>query len=295
MLLFFLSLAVLNDPDEKSDESYADVIEEIIPPVSMRSSRSRIRPGWFCLLGLLFPTLLASPLLAQAGGPPVNHRHWSYELLDALDIAGVSSAWMVHLRSVGREVVRGELQRTRTVRGTTDVSWSKWVDLFDAEAPVRFDAGGWSAEVGATAGTRSGAAFLEPGGGPYLALDGSLALSRSVGLWGKIDSGSGERFDGLIEGGVALPFPGPLQLIIGRQWLRASGPGEGDSVLGGSVPLDAVRLVSTRATPLPGLNWLFGPIAWQFALAPWGGVRAGLRRPRVWRAGCSRPPGSAEF
>jgi hypothetical protein len=36
--------------------------------------------------------------------------------------------------------------------------------------------------------------------------------------------------------------------------------------------LDAVHLVSTRATPLPGLKWLLGPIAWQFALAPWGGV-----------------------
>ncbi len=239
----------------------------------MRFSRSqKIRPGWFCLLGLLFPALPASPLLAQAGGPPVNHEHWSYELLDALDIVGASSAWMVHVRPAGREVVRGELQRTRTVDGTTEMSWSRWVDLFDAQSPVRFDAPGSSAEVGATAGTRSGAAFLDPGGGPYLALDGSLALSGSVGLWGKIDSGSGERFDGLMEGGMALAFPGPLQLILGRQRLRGGGPGEGNSMLGGSVPLDAVHLVSTRATPFPGLKWLFGPVAWQFAMAPWGGV-----------------------
>ncbi len=241
-------------------------------PVLTGFSRSRVRHGWSCLLGLLYVTLSGSPLLAQAGGPPVNHEHWSYELLDALDIAGVSSAWMVYIRPTGREVVRGELQRTRTVEGAPNVSWSSWVDLFDAESPVRFDASGSRAEVGATAGTRSGTAFLEPGGGPYLALDGSLALSSSVGLWGKIDSGSGERFDGLIEGGISLPFPGPLQVIVGRQWLRAGGPGELDSVLGGSIPLDAVHLVSTRATPLPGLGWLFGPVAWQFALAPWGGV-----------------------
>ena len=239
----------------------------------MIDTRSRrIRPGWFCLLGLLFPTPPASPLLAQTGGPPVDHEHWSYELLDALDIAGASSAWMVHIRPAGREVVRGELQRTRTVDGATNTSWSRWVDLFDAESSVRFDAPGSSAEVGATAGTRSGTAFLDPGGGPYLALDGSLALSGSVGLWGKIDSGSGERFDGLIEGGVALPFPGPLQLILGRQRLRGGGPGDGNSMLGGSVPLDAVHLASTGATPFPGLKWLFGPVAWQFAMAPWGGV-----------------------
>ena len=107
------------------------------------------------------------PATALTSGPPVGHEHWSFELLDALDIAGVSDAWMVTMRPVGREVVRRELDRTTNVDGAPGQGWERWLDRFDAEMPTRFGGAGPMAELAASGGTRSGDAFLEPGVGVH--------------------------------------------------------------------------------------------------------------------------------
>jgi hypothetical protein len=226
---------------------------------------------------LLFQGLpVPSELAGQGGGPPVSHEHWSYDLLEALDVAGVADAWMVALRPTSRESVRGELRRVAE-EGFGGERWSRlvqsWADRLDGDFPVRWNEGGQEigGEAWVAAGLRDGEAYLDPGSGVYGELGGALLFARRFTAWGRFDTGSRERFDGLQEGGLGARV-GLFSIMAGRQRIKAAGPAASSALLGGEIPLDALYIVTERPFEIPLLEWLFGRTHWQFALAPWGGI-----------------------
>lgn len=221
------------------------------------------------------PAPWAAPLAAQSGGPPLAPDHWAYELLDGLDVAGAAVSWARDVRPVGRGVVRGELARSVRHGFGGGETAEAWLRRFDARHPARASAReaalGSSLELGAEAGVRDGRAWLDPGTGAYAGLRGAAVLGSRASLWAEGEIGGRERFDGLRSGGLALDV-GPFTAMAARQPLKAAGPARSSSQLGPVVPQDALYLVSREPRPFPGLEWLFGPVTWQFALAPWAGV-----------------------
>lgn len=206
---------------------------------------------------------------------PVAPDHWSYQLLEALDAAGVASAWMSDFRPSSRSLVRAEL--TRVVRGRFGATAlvDAWRRRFDALHPLgpaaSADAPPVDWELRASAGARGGEALLDPGAGA-LGLGGGALRAGPVSAWIEAGKGGRERLDATVRSaGLAWPL-GPFRALAGRFRIKAAGPAATSAQLGGEVPFDALYLSSRRRSPLPGLEWLFGPVAWQFALAPWGGI-----------------------
>lgn len=221
---------------------------------------------------------------AGAGGSaPLTFDHWSYELLEALDVAGVASSWMTGVRPTGREVVRGELRRVREngfARGSLRDAVGAWTRRFDRELgsgrsgsrrELGSGASGSEGEIRLAAGVRSGDAFLDPGGGAFTALGGSFSPTSRTALWGEADLGGRDRFGGVQAAGFTLPV-GAFSLMAGRQRIKAAGPGWTSTQLGGEIPLDALYVVSDRRVSVKGTRWLLGSLSWHFALAPRGGI-----------------------
>lgn len=232
-----------------------------------------------------------APLSAQRSALPVAPDHWSFELLDALDAAGVANAWMSDFRPSSRAVVRGELSRVVRGRfGATKVA-EAWLGRFDEVHPLGSDGGrddaGQAAggadegaadeprsfdwELRASAGSRTGKALFDPGDG-FLGIGGTAARAGPVSAWLEAGDPATERLDGALRTtGIGAPF-GPFQVLLGRFRMKAAGPATTSAQLAGEVPFDALYLASRRRSPLPWLEWLFGPVAWQLALAPWAGI-----------------------
>lgn len=254
-------------------------------------------------LAFLF-VVLGSPMvaLAQEGGPPTPLDHWSFELLEVLDAAGVAHAWMTGVRPTSRATVRNELARV-VERGfgpdRAHPTISAWSSRFQREYPVSAaEDGGLRLEASLSGGLREGEAFLDPGGGVFGEVAVAATLASHMSTWASFDSGGRDIFDGFRELGASVPA-GPFTVMVGRQPLKAAGPAETSAQLGGTVPFDALYVVSARPAPLPFFDWLFGPISWQFGLAPWAGIRdtsegwvgvgAAIAQPTSWlRLGAAR-------
>ncbi len=218
------------------------------------------------LLAALAALLSAPSARAQAPGPPLPPDHWSYELLEALDVAGASSSWIYDVRPTGTGTVRAELDRIaeHDFQGAGDLAraWSRRLGAPNGETS-------WAAT--AEAGYRDGEGFLDPGEGAYGVLSAAADLGGGATLWGEGRVGGWSTFDGVENAGLSVAA-GPFVLTGGRQRLKAAGSAGASSQLGSHVPLDALHAVSRRRAPLPGLDWLFGPVAWQFSLSPWNEV-----------------------
>lgn len=218
---------------------------------------------------------LSSPAAAQRAVLPLAPDHWSYEILEAMDVSGVADSWMVGVRPSGREPVRGELRRVVDGR-FGGARWGRftrsWLARFEEQMPLGSadDGGPARAEARVASGFRDGDAFLDPGGGVYAELAGAAAVGP-VSAWATFDTGSRERFDGLREAGIGASA-GPFSFTIGRQRVKAGGPAETSALLGGDVPLDGLYVVSNRPVKLPLLDWIVGRTHWHFALAPYGGI-----------------------
>lgn len=224
-------------------------------------------PGCVLVLLLGFVPALEGQRAPASPSPPLSFDHWSWELLEALDVAGAASAWMTGVRPTARQTAWRELRRVREEGFGTGSAVASWADRFERELPAA-GAGSW--EVRAASGARSGDAFLDPGQGAF----GSVSLAARLGrasFWGEVEEGAREAFGGVRSAGVALPL-GAFDVMVGRQRVKGAGPGWTSAHLGGEVPLDGVYVVSNRRVALPGLEWLLGPTAWHAALAPLHGV-----------------------
>lgn len=231
----------------------------------------RVGSGRMGAAALLLALLPGAHGAAQSGGVAPPPDHWSYDFLEALDAAGMASAWMVAVRPASREAVRGELSRVAGHDFGGGRVVDLWSNVFDGDHPRLFEAGarGWSGEVAADVGLREGDALLNPGGGAYGLARVLASPSAWSAVWIEGGEGGGERLDVSFRPGAALRL-GPFTLMASRQRIKAAGPASTSSQLGGEVPLDAVYLVSERPVTPPRIFALFtGATSWQFVVAPW--------------------------
>lgn len=230
----------------------------------------------------LLATLLLVPSVAagQTGGPPVPVDHWSYDFLEALDAAGVASAWMVGVRPASREAVRAELRRVVEHELGGGAVAEAWARRFDVEHPLGAGIpgdgrpGGVRFEVSVASGVveGDGSALVNPGAGFFSEARVTARATPWLTGWMGVESGRRERLHRRsVDPGVSVGL-GPFALVLARQRIRSPGPAETSSMLGGEVPLDALYLVSERPVVPGWLGWLTGPTSWQFALAPVVGV-----------------------
>lgn len=227
------------------------------------------------LLALSF-ALPAGSLRGQGVGPPVPPGHWSYELLEILDAAGASAAWMTRVQGVPASVVRRELERVGRHGFAGDAPVAAWLRRLDREIPGADPSrDAWRPAVTVEAGVESGRAHLDPGEGAHAGLSASTAVAGLLAAWGSVHAGEPGGRSGVRRLGVGVAL-GPFALQVGRQAIRAAGPGLVSVQLNAHRPLDAVLLTSTRPLLPPVLGWLTGPTYWQLAIAPW--QRAGELR-----------------
>lgn len=245
-------------------------------PARRRGSRSVVRA---LLLGALL-LVAPGPALGQGGGPPVAVDHWSYAFLEALDAAGMASAWMVDVRPSSREVVRAELRRVAEHGFGAGAVAEAWARRFDADHPLLSGApgdgrlAGARVEVGAAAGVvdGGGSALVNPGAGAFGEARATVRATSWLTGWLGVESGRRERLHRRsVDPGLSVSL-GPFTAMLARQRIRTPGPAETSSMLGGRVPLDAFYLVSERPVVPGWLGWFTGPTVWQFSLAPVVGV-----------------------
>jgi hypothetical protein len=251
------------------------------------------RRASLALVLLLGGAVAASDAHAQApppgGSAPLGFDHWSYELLEALDVAGLASGWMNGVRPTGREVVRGELRRVHDNgfgTGAAGRTIAAWTDRFDRDFPARPprpaavpgatlpdaalpDSPRW--QLGVDGGVQRGSGSLDRTTGFFSSVSGSVSPSARTALWGRFDRHAYRQFDGVQAAGVSFPL-GAFTVMAGRQRLKAAGPAWTSAQLDGQIPLDALYVVSDRPVSLPGTKWLIGPAAWHFTIAPLEGV-----------------------
>lgn len=252
---------------------------------------------------MLGPALILSFLCAgvllevdQASGQlteplePLPGSHWAYDLLEALDVLGISTAWPADFRPVSLAAVLTELDRITRYGLSEEPLVANWARTLGKERglrgfPAQEGGGGGKSRPGTPEGAfgkldlrfgfdgeyRNGAVFLDPGTGESLNGWGAVTFRRSLSLSGRYVSDGRKRWKGFRAGGLTAGM-GPLYLFLGREFPRAPTPAHASTVLGGTVPFDGILLTTDRPRRVPGLDWLLGPSSWRFMLAPWNGI-----------------------
>ena len=251
----------------------------------------------FLLAHLLALVLAVSPALtppglqAQEASPmvPLPPGHWAYQLLEALDLTEVDFTWTRDFRALPEAFLQEEL--TGIVEAEPDpgeedpakedeatrrlaAAWVRTLREERALEPSTGDPPGL--RFAGEAGIREGDGWLDPGAGAFGTLFGAASLGRETQVWAEGAAGGWDRFPGLRSGGISSRL-GPFSAVLGRQFIRASGPGSANMLLGGSVPLDGLYLTTNRPRNFPLLSAVVGPASWQFALAPLEGLDGGDR------------------
>lgn len=250
-------------------------------PSRQRGSAAGTGPGPGFLSAFL-PFLLFSLLLAAVPSvlpgqdlhatSPLPGDHWAYDFLDALDVAGISSAWMADFRGVSEEGIQGEMDRILEFGFGRAALVRNWRRTFRRSRGLAPSTGSPPRlRLHLESGLREGEAWLNPGDGAFGRARGALSLGSGVEVWGELAVGGWDRFEGLRSAGVSVPA-GPFSVTVGRQFLRAPGSGSTSPLLGGGTPLDGVFVLTDRPREFPGFGWLFGPVSWQFALGPLEGI-----------------------
>lgn len=232
------------------------------------SLRAALPVGPVILAFLLLLSTQEGSAQSREGGvpsPPLTQNHWSYDFLEALDASGLGWGWMTSARPSDSQVLRRELLRIKeSRRGTAENRYlaESWLNRLSGEVH------GWG-----EGGVREGRGWVDPGGGGYTRLQGSLWGPGGVSVWANWDSGSREAFHGIMEGGISIPA-GPFSVVAGRMPVKSGVPASTSVQFAGATPTDGIFLLSRRPVELPGLDWLLGASTWQFGLAPWSGIGA---------------------
>lgn len=269
---------------------------------------------------LVAQSLRAVPQSAGAtwGGPMLEPRHWSLELLELLDAAGSTGAWMgsVGLPHAGETHRAFQAEASPAVGAPDGRSLSPafipaWRLSLQEEFPVRQAARGSTISGGALrrssaapaatsvalrlqGGHRRSGSFPVQQGSGWLGGGGvEVMLGGATRGWAEWVGGAGHPGPSLHRAGLSAAL-GPMALSVVRHPLRL-GPGQDDPLLSGLVPLDAIHV--RTSSPIPA-GWL-GRFALSGSLArldqagnvesPWHGTLAATVEPFRWlRVGGSR-------